>query len=31
MGVSNEGQLIMKTLLLAPDCQLTDEELMREN
>jgi hypothetical protein len=26
-----EGQMIVKTLLLAPDCKLTDEELMRDN
>jgi hypothetical protein len=26
-----EGQMILKTILLAPDCTLTDEDLMREN
>jgi len=25
------GQIITKTILLAPDCKLTDDELMREN
>lgn len=26
-----QGQTILKTILLAPDCELTEEELMREN